>query len=817
MNLHYKLVLLLLGFSLNSMAQAGYEIKGRLLDSGHQPVAFATVEIIKTATHQTVQATQADTGGHFKLAVAEKGDYVIKISAMGMDSLTIGITIAEDKLVQLPDVTLIAAQHQLKEVAITGKKPFIEQKIDRTVLNVESSILASGRTALDVLANAPGVIVDNQHDNISLNNKTGVMVMINGRKNYLSSADLNNMLRNMSSEQIATIELITNPSAKYDASGTAGIIDIKLKKSQYFGTNGSASATISQGLVPYGPANLSRGSVNLNLNNRTEKWNTYININPNAGNDYSQTTLHRTVDFANSATTFDGFNPKPGTGAGISTRIGIDYSASSKTTIGLLVDGQINRDKASGTSTTQINDQTAGVTTLSSLAEHSNTQSPRRNITTNLNMKHDFNAQGSNLAFDATYSGYRNRKDQTFSTDYFDNTGNFTNNTTQRNETEADIHIYTVKADLTVPFSKSFKFEVGLKSDYVRTVNDDRFDQLLAGQWHNIPTQSNNFVYTENVNAAYVNFNKAWAKWAIQAGLRAEQTHSNGNSVTDHQVADSSYLSWFPSIFISQTIDKDNSLRYSYSRRIDRPNYQQLNPFVFFIDPYTVIQGNPFLRPQFTDSYQASYSYKGMITLAIGYARTKDQMIQFTRQNDSTKVIEAIQGNLGSDNRYYANLSFPVEISNWWSMQNQLNFNHDQLRNTLSPGDEFNRAKFQYNFTVFNSFKLSDTWSAELSFNYASPAAFGIERSLKPNYSTNAGLQKSLFHKRARLSFNISDIFLTAQYNGLVQYQNVDLAVLNRWTSRRVGLSFSYNFGKQSVKSPRSRSTGAETLKNRAN
>lgn len=797
--------------------QNAYEISGRLLDNKRQPVALAKVRIEMKVMNKIVQSTQTDTSGYFKLAVQERGDYLINISKVGMDSLSVALTLGDVKIVNLPDILLFTSSTQLNEVVIVGKKPFIEQRIDKMVLNVENSILSNGKTALDVLANAPGVIVDNQNDNIRLNDKSGVMVMINGRRNFLSAADLGKMLRNMSSDQISTIDIITNPSAKYDASGTAGVIDIKLKKNKFFGTNGSVSATVSQGFVPYGPKDLVRESINLNLNHRTDKWNMYVNLNPENSSDYSQTTLRRSVDYGGSVTTFDGFSGSPRNSKGLSVRTGIDYIASEKTTYGILFEGEANNEKINANSRTSINSLNSDGSEQNFLQQTSNTQSPRRNITTNFNVKHDFNDKGKTLAFDATYSGYNNDKDQTFNTDYTDNLGNLTDNTTHRNETNVKINIYTAKVDLTIPVSESFKFEGGLKSDYVRTTNNSKFDRLISQTWENIPTQSNYFIYKENVNAAYINLNKNWTKWAIQAGLRAEQTYSNGQSVTDQQTAKKNYISLFPSIFISQTIDKDNAIRYSYSRRIGRPNYQQLNPFVFYIDQYTIDQGNPFLKPQFTDSYQISYTYKSILSTSVGYSQTKDQILQLTEQDDSTKVLKAIQGNLGSYKGFFLNISFPIEISSWWSMQNQFNINHDRYTNKFSASSEFNNSKFKYNFSIYNSFKFMDTWAAELSFNFVSPRVNGIERATRANYSTNVGVQKSLFNKRARLSFNVSDIFLTSQYTGFVQYQNVNLFVVNQWTARRASLTFSYNFGKQTVKSPRDRKTGAEALKNRTN
>jgi hypothetical protein len=281
-------------------------------------------------------------------------------------------------------------------------------------------------------------------------------------------------------------------------------------------------------------------------------------------------------------------------------------------------------------------------------------------------------------------------------------------------------------------------------------------------------------------------------------------------------VTKDNYLSVFPSIFFSRKIGKNSSIKYSYSKRIDRPNYQQLNPFVFYIDPYTVIQGNPYLKPQFSDSYQIAYTYKKLI-FSVGYLHTSHYILQLSEQNDTTKVIKAIQGNFGSHNGYRLNVSLPIDIFRWWSIQNQLSLYYDQFSNTTATGSSYVNEKLAYNFSIFNSYTLSKTWSGEMTFFYISSFASGIERTTRPRYDINAGIQKAILNNRGRLTLNVSDIFLTDQYTGIAQYQNTDLHVINKWTSRRASLSFNYNFGKQTVKAPRTRTTGAETLKNRTN
>lgn len=809
----YTLLFLLL-ISAGSYAQG--TVTGTVYDDHKGALSLATISLLRSQDSTQVKLAQADFSGNYLFPAVAPGTYYISVSMIGyVKKRSNNFVLDSTHLhVKVDDLIVLTDSKSLSQVNIVVKKPLIEQKIDRTTLNIENSILAGGSTVLEIIEKAPGVIVNHQNDEIKLKNKSGVLVMIDGRKNYLSSTDLANLLKSMTSDQVATIDIIANPSAKYDASGNAGIIDIKLKKSKLFGTNGSFSTSVGNGIVPYGPKDLWREFANLSLNHRTEKWNVYGNVNQYRSADYNETTLNRNVNFNDKTSVFDQYLTQPKVGKGVTGKFGVDFSPSEKTSIGILVDGGVVKDDINGVSNTHISGGESGVS--SSLQQNSSTYAPRRYITTNFNLKRDFNKTGAGIRFDATYSGYNNKRNQDFNTNFFDADNLLTDNQTQRNSTESKIDILTGRVDLTLPLQEGLVFETGLKSDYVKTINDYGFERLLSGNWQNDPLQSNKFIYKENVNSAYVNFNKKWDKWSVQAGMRAELTHSNGNSITDSKVVDSNYLSLFPSVFVSQTIDADNSIRYSYSRRIDRPNYQQLNPFVFFQDPYTLDQGNPFLKPQFTDNFEISYTYKGLATLSLGYSNTKDYIVQLTEQNDSTKVIKAIQGNLGNFKNYSANLSFPLNIRPWWSMQNQFNLYYNKFTDMGLLGGNFYAGKLAYNINIYNAIKISDTWSAELNFAYVSPYVYGIERAIKPRYNFDAGIQKTFAEKRAKLKLNVSDIFLNSQYTGSLKYQNLDLAIYNRWVSRKATLTFSYSFGKQTVKSSKSRGTGAEDLNRRA-
>jgi len=706
---------------------------------------------------------------------------------------------------------------KLKEVTVQAKKPFIEHRADKTIINVENSIVASGGSALEVLEKAPGVIIDRQNEQIRLNNKSGITVMIDGKPNVLSGAELTTMLSNMSSEQIGTIEIITNPSAKYDAAGNAGIINIKLKRNKNFGTNGSLSSNVGQGIVSGFPADLYRAGVNLNLNHRAQKWNVYGNGAFMRNATFNQIAVDRTTLSSGLASRFSQNFGRTNNAVGYAGKFGADYYANSKTTIGVMVDANTVDARMGFLSQLSINELKENIASSSSLEQVSNSKAPRNNLTANINLKHDLKKEGASLTFDVDYSGFGSKKDEGFDTKYLNGAGVVDKTTMLNNNSDTKIDVYAAKTDLTLPLSATANLETGLKSSYVTTNNDFIASEFLNGVWVNDLGKSNNFKYQENINAAYINLSKKWKKFEFQAGLRAENTNSTGISVTDHRTVNRNYVSLFPTVFLQQHLNKNNSIRYAYGRRVDRPNYQQLNPFAFYLDPYTVENGNPYLKPMFTDNFEISYSYKSAFTFSLTYADTRDLIVQITEQNDATRMITLNRNNIGRSQNYTAGVSFPLNPTKWWNMQNNFSAYYLKVSDGNLLGGVYNRSNVAYNLNTSNSFRLPDNFSVELNFWLNSPSVYGQEQSTTPRHALNIGVQKSMLNKRMKLRANMEDVFLTNQFAGKIVYQNLNLHVQNRSTSRRAVFSVSYNFGNQQVKSARSRVTATEDIKGRAN
>lgn len=797
-----------------SFAQKLHQIKGKLIDEKADAVPFAVVKVLNYPDTSLVKVVSSDVNGLFIIDEVKTGNYQLSISIVGFKNKKTAHFLLNGDL-ELPATTIEGISKQLNEVSVSGKKPFIEHQIDKTVLNVENSITATGGTALEVLEKAPGVQIDRQSDQIKLNNKSGVLVMIDGKTNFLSGTDVTALLSNMSAEQIATIELITNPSSKYDAAGNAGIINIKLKRNKAYGTNGTASLNSGLAIMPNSPKDLYRVGVNLNLNHREGKWNVFGNGAVARKANFNNTYLDRTTS-SNGISSFLTQNfDRLNEGTGFQGKVGADYYASEKTVYGVMVDANTVNLKLTNFSNTNIKALQNGIPSLSSILQDANSASPVSNITANFNIKHDFDKKGKILTFDIDYSGFSNKKEENFLANYLDGDGNSTNQTILRNNTDAEISVYAAKTDLTLPVSKTVKIETGLKSSYVITNNDFLSEQFVGDAWQNDLGKSNNFVYKENINAAYVNFAKEWKVWQIQMGLRAEHTHSNGNSVTDNKAVDRNYLSLFPTVFVNQKITENQNIRYSYSRRVDRPNYQQLNPFVFYMDPLAVDQGNPYLKPQFTDSYEINYSYKEA-SLSLGYSDTRDMITQISQQDDATRVIRVIRQNLGRFQNFSANLYVPIKIAKWWNWQNNASVYYSKFNDPNLEGATYSAGKVALNLYSSSSFTLPKNFSIEINFWLNTPRVSGVERTTVTQYAINAGIQKSMLDKKLKLRLNMDDIFLTNYWAGSLIYQNVNMNVVNHYTSRRVNFSVSYSFGNQNVKSARSRNTATDDIKNRA-
>ena len=807
----YKL-LLLLGLAAGSVvaqaqtppAPAG-KITGSVITEQGKPADYATVTLLRAKDSSIVKSSLTNEAGLYTIERVNNGIYIIKATIIGYNKTFSGpVTVEANTAVKVPVLQLLPAMASLKAVNITVTKPLIERKIDRTVMNVENSVLAAGNSAMEILERAPGVTID-KDDNISLKGKQGVTVMLDGKLTYLSSAQLANLLRSTDGNTIQSIEIITNPSAKYDAAGNSGIINIKLKKNKAAGTNGSLAATGG-----YGQNH--KASTSLNLNHKDGNLNVFGNYSYTNNKRPQDINLNRAVTNNGKLTYFDENTDMLGSRNSHNYKLGADYDLSKTNTLGVQVTGYNSSFDANSFNNTLISPDkinTSAVTTT-----NNRTIERYNNIAANINNRIVLDTAGKELSMDADYSHFYNKQSNNYANNYFYADGiTLRTNSLLRNSLPSKINIGTFKADYTNPLGKTMKLEAGMKFSYVATNNDLRTDSILNNNWVTDAGRTNLYKYTENINAGYVNFSKSWKKTSLQAGLRAEQTNSKGDSRDVNNVTlinERHYLSWFPSVFVNQELSDKHTLGLNYSRRIDRPSYDDLNSFQQILNAYTYQQGNPNLKPQYTNSYELSYTYNKKYNATLGYSLTTDVMVELPEQIGVNTLIT--RDNLAQQTNYSLNVNAPFTIAKWWSMNNNftafyLGFKTNTTKLNLDNG------QFAGNGNSINTFILSKTVKAEGTFNYQSPLTYGLFH-IRSQYSFDAGISKSFAEKRANLKFSVSDVFNTRKQNLTVRQGNLNFDVFQKNETRVARLTFTYNFGNSKIQSRRHQS-GADDEKSR--
>jgi Outer membrane protein beta-barrel family/Carboxypeptidase regulatory-like domain len=781
-------------------------ISGVILDETKKPADYVTVVLFKASDSSVVKTAFTDPSGIFNFNVSGKGSYYYKASNMGYKTLkskTIVLT-EDNQKVDFGTAQLVASTQNLKEVNIAITKPLIERKMDKIVMNVSNSAIMTGSTALEVLQKAPGVTVD-QNDKISMMGKQGVLIQLDGKQTYMSSADVANLLRNMQSSEIESIELITNPSSKYDASGNSGIINIKTKKNKNGGTNGSINGSLGYG------KNL-RANAGLNPNHRTQKLNLFGNYNYGKFERDNLIAIDR-ISNGTPDIYFTQVGESKRKQYNNNLKAGLDYFIDKKNTIGILVNGYFNHGTEASANNTLIGPSFQKAD--SSLITNSLQANKYNNVSYNLNYKSVLDTAGSEISADVDYSRYKGNDGSNYENDYrFQNGDRIRPIIYTRNNTPSIIDIKAFKIDYNVSLNKTVKLEAGIKSSWVKTDNDLQAEQFAGNAWQNDVKRSNQFIYDENVNAAYTNINKQFKNTSVQIGLRVEQTNSKGNLITKNTVVERNYWDFFPTLFVQQTLSKNNQLGFSYSRRIDRPSYDALNPFIYYLDEFTYSKGNPFLNPQYTHNFELSYTLLQKYMLSIGYSRINDVIAEVILPDAANQSLYQTNANIATNISYNANLNVPVQLTKWWQTNNNLNVFYLSFEAPDLAGSALKTGKTSFQFKSQQTFTIMDGFTAEINGSYESPLDYGT-LSLKARYYIDAGLSKSLFNKKASLKLALSDVFNMSENNLSSAYPGLTYTLYQKNETRIGRISFTYRFGKNEIKPARRRSTGTEAEQGR--
>ena len=793
-NTYLFLTVVLLFFAIGpAVAQTSARVSGSVGDAKGQPVESATISLLHAGDSSRVQQTTTDKSGHFRMDHIPAGKYVVAVSSVGFrKAYSVGFELDAAGNRSLPPIVLTSSSGELQAVAVVAKKPFIEQKADKMIVNVDASPSNAGSSAMDVLEKSPGVTLD-KDDNISLKGKQGVTIMIDNKPTYLSPSQLASYLRSLPASAIDQIELMTNPSAKYDAAGNSGIINIKTKKNRMKGFNGNVNLTYSQGVYPK-----PNGSVNLNY--RNGKANFFLNGGYSNFEGFQQLLIGRkyldqdgkTINSIFSQTTTMHFrNP------GYNLKFGMDYYLTNKTTVGFVVSGFANKENFNSTSTIQLQDPNNQLDSL--------VYSPSTNYTTwkngsvNLNFRHTYDSAGRELTADMDYVRYSSVSNQ-----YFDNL-TYSPNMTLLDESvltghlPSAINIYTFKTDYTRPLAHGYKLETGLKLSYVNTDNTaDYFNQVNKVDMVDT-TKTNHFLYRENINAVYATMTKQFNKLTVQLGVRAENTNYNGHqlgnglsSINRDSTFSRSYVSLFPTAYLTYTVNDKNQLTLNYGRRIDRPAYQDLNPFLFFLDQYTYQAGNPYLQPQFTHNVELSHTYRQFLTTTLNYSYTMDFFSETFQQSGQATIVR--NGNIGSRQNAGVSVSAQLHPTRWWTAILYSNLNYSQFNGYLY-GEPLNVSATTLLANVNNQFLFHGGWSGEISGFYRTKGVEG-QIVVYPMGQASAAISKKVLKDKASLKLAIRDMFYTNQVHGYINFQQTEATFHNKRDSRQVALTFTWNFGK---------------------
>ncbi|TKC12731.1 hypothetical protein FA048_03685 [Pedobacter polaris] len=804
MKLLIKFVFIAVCFASNGVLKAqiaNSDFSITVLDDQQKPIENATVELRKANQQALLKAAITNVKGVAFFQIGAAGKYTATVIAVGHNNKTTGF---ESPIAKTLTVNLNATTKNLNEVTVTSRKPFVQRTNGKTVVNVDASITNAGTTVLEVLEKSPGVMVD-KNGGISLQGKASVLVMIDDKPTYLSGTELNNLLSSMSSSQVNQIELITSPSAKYDASGNAGIINIKTKKNKQEGFNGNFLTNVGQGKYI-------KNNNSLVLNYRKGMFNTFLNYGFNYNKGFTSIYALRKYFDNSGATTASLDQPSylGNIGKNNSLKTGLDFYASEKTTFGVTLSGVlVKRDGKSDAIATWLSPTNV---VDSAISTYSTSDFKLKNGSVNLYGRHNIN-KTQDIGFDVDYLKYSVDNDQAFNNI---RTGTVSYNQGSRGLIPSELEIFAAKADYTAQLGKTARLEVGLKSSVINTDNTAAYSKFNGTVWQPDLYKSNHFLYKENINSVYTSIEQKLKKISYQVGIRYENTHYKanqlGNVIQAGSIFNKTYQDFFPSGFISYDVDSLNSFSLTAGRRIDRPAYQKLNPFVFIINKYTYQRGNPAFLPQYTYNFELSHSYKQMLTTTISYSNIKNYFSQLFL-SEGNDILVYTEGNVGQMHNLGASISLQVSPFKWWSLIAQSNFNYKRLSGYQNV--DYKSSIKQLHTSLNNQFKISTTLNGEISGFYTTKNRNDLQELLSPTGQLSAGLAKTVLKGKGTIRLTGRDIFYTQSMEGVTDFPGASEYFILWRDSQVLNVGFSYRFGKP-LKAAKRSTGGAGDEINRA-
>lgn len=788
------------------LAQQG-AITGKLMDNEGQAIMYANVLLHNMATDEMIKVETSDLDGKFTIKALNDGSYYLIASYVGLEDMRIDdLTISQGNTIDLETIQLLASSVELETAVISAKRAMVEVKPDRTVFNVEGTINSTGDNALSLMRKAPGVQVDN-NDNISVLSRSGVLLYIDGKRLPLSGEDLSNYLRSIPAEQIDKIDIITNPGARYEAEGNAGIIDIRLKKDKSHGANGTIGGTYGIGRYPQANATLSG-------NYRNSKMNTFGSVGVVDNRNYNS------LDFSNfqNGLLVDETNLIVNDRENANVRAGADFYVADGHILGFLVSGRIGEDDATNTNRSEISDLNS-VTQIDSVLLANNRSDKEFNQST-YNINYRYQKGNNTFNVDADYGRFRNDGTTFQPNRYFTTQGEALTKVLTKYSTLRDIDIYTGKIDYETE-ALGGKVGVGTKYGLVSTDNTFLFSNEIDGQYVQNNLRSNQFTYDEKVTAGYLSYNRTLNdKISISTGLRVEHTDSKGELMAfvpelQEPPVDTNYTNLFPTLGISYQAAPMHAFSVNYGRRINRPDYNVLNPFKEQLSELSFSKGNPFLRPEIVNNVELGYTYQYRYNLKLGYSRTTDQITRLIGPDDSDPRAGFINwDNLAEQTVWSGNLSAPITVTDKWNAFINLSGSYTDNQATYPDGAVVDVQAWTYNIFQQHTITLPGGFTGEVSGWFSGPGVWGGVFKYDTSWSLNLGLQKKFLNDQLNARLSANDLFFQSGWSGQSEFDGLRSVGAGNWDSRRVSLSLSYNFGNSNVKS-RKRQTSIEDEKGR--
>ncbi len=789
-------------FVLTALGQGTAKISGSIVGENEKTVAGATVTLLRAKDSAMVKISTANKDGLYAFEDVAHGNFRVSATAVGRKkaySKTFTVDALQQSIV-VAAIRLIDTKKDLAGVTVTATRPLIEQKIDRTIVNVDASITNIGTSALEVLEKSPGVSVD-RDGNISLKGKEGVLIMIDGRPTQLDGTDLANLLRNLSSNQLDQVEIMTNPPARYDAAGTSGIINIKTKKNINAGYNGSATLGFTQGRYP-------KTNEALTFNYRNGKVNVFTNLSHNYRKTFGTLKINRNILNDNTHTIEKVFNQQAdriSAQNSYNAKVGIDYFATEKSTFGIVFGGTSSPSISGNQNVTNISNALKNLESITRATVDNN--ATFKSFSTNLNFRTLLDKKGTEITSDIDFLSYSSATDQFMVNAYTDAAGSsFRKADTLQGYLPQSIQVYSGRVDYSHPMKKKAKLEAGIKTGIVRTDNDANYDSIQYGRIVHDFNRSNHFIYEENINAAYLNYSAPLSKKiSAQFGLRLENTNSKGKQLTTGENFERNYTQLFPTAYFQYKANEKNNFGANFGRRVRRPNYQSLNPFIRFIDRYTYSQGNPNLKPSLSNNIELSHSWRNQITTTLNYTSTKDMIEGVIEQKGQEAYTKP--ANIASLEQVGLAISANNPVTKWWTSIMNLNIFNNRYKGVVSNAPvDFSATSFV--ITGTQQFKLNKTLTAEINGRFRNGWLDGVIRA-KPVGFVGAGFGQQLLKNRGTLRLTVRDIFYTQKFRGQSKYGNVDFDLEQIAETRVVSLGFSYRFSKGKKIAPIKRTSGS--------